>query len=103
MTQSSALTNRATATSSTPEATSANTTAVTINSAQRIPTLKIARAGSNVVLSRLINSTDLFLQAKTSLATTSVWNVVTNPSVVVGNENRVTNATPANRFYRLAK
>jgi uncharacterized repeat protein (TIGR01451 family) len=85
---------------------STNTTASAVTTVLQNPAgplLKIASAGSNVVLSWSASASGYYLQSKTSLASASAWSMVTDVPVVVGGTCYVTNAlTGPSKFYRLS-
>jgi uncharacterized repeat protein (TIGR01451 family) len=104
------FTNSANATSTVADLVSANNqvqAVLTVIDTSDRPTLKIALAGTNVVLSWSTNATALgfVLQSKTSVATNAAWTTVADVPVTVGGESVVTNslAPGGSRFYRLIK
>jgi hypothetical protein len=69
-----------------------------------VPTLKIARSGTDVVLCWSTNATAFMLQSRTNLAATDTWRAVTNAPVIVGDHCYVTNAiTGSACYYRLSE
>ncbi|MBA4149265.1 MAG: hypothetical protein H0X66_14215 [Verrucomicrobia bacterium] len=71
-----------------------------------IPTLKIASAGTNMVLSWPTETINFVLEAATQLTSTNVisnWVWVTNSPTVIGADYVVTNSAPETRFFRLRR
>lgn len=71
------------------------------DSAVALPTLSIARAGNDILVSWPTNAVGFTLKSKTSLSA-GIWNAVTElPAIIGGNAVvTITNAT-GNRFFRL--
>jgi hypothetical protein len=68
------------------------------------PTLFIARAGNNVILSWSTNAAGFGLESKSSLASPGSWSPVSSTFATVNGFIYVTNGiAPGNNFYRLEK
>lgn len=68
------------------------------------PTLAIAASAQNVILTWPTNAVGFQLQSSTNLGPAAVWATNSNPPVVTGGLNTVTNQrTGVQRFYRLSQ
>ncbi len=63
--------------------------------------LRIQRLGSEVLLRWPGSITNAILESTTNLMPGRIWTEVTNPPVLIGDENVVTNPAGGIRFYRL--
>jgi len=75
-----------------------------INDFPGMSTLRVARIGTNVILSWFTNSLAGRLQTKSALDTNVAWTDLTYSHVAVGNQFKFTNAiTGSAKFFRLAQ
>ncbi len=68
------------------------------------PVLKIAKSGTNVILTWVQTGNGFALQTSSKLGSAANWQALTYNPVAVGQTNRLTNAIGAGTlFYRLKK